>query len=130
MSNIESVDGIKYLAYLEEVNLTQNAVSQANFSGLQCLRSVNLSWNPIDTLNLNDCPALEDLSLADSNGSLKTLEFSENPKMRSLDIRNSGITRLNLRTAPLLRQTALYGKITDESGEPKVPGTPSYYNRY
>ncbi len=127
-SKIGSIEGIGYLKCLTNLSLPRHNITEADLTELRDLKVLNLSQNSLneDALNISNCHNLQQLHLENNRGDLERLFLTENTELTTLNISGSGIRILDLRKCRNLRNTALYGEITDVDGNIKIPGTPGY----
>ncbi len=111
---IKSLTGIKFLTDLEELYAYRNDISFADLSGMDGLRSVDLSDNKkMNGVKLFGCRNLRSLDLEGSG--IDSLNLTDNPELQSLGIYGTKIGKVDIRYNPYLVDAALYGTERKES---------------
>jgi hypothetical protein len=104
--NIQSTDGIEYLANLRKLNLEINNISEINVSKNTNLEELRLSYNSLAKINLTNNIKLNSLYLIGNK--LTEVDVSKNTDLRSLFLSTNNLTELDTSNNKELLELWLY----------------------
>ncbi len=109
--NIESLKGVEYFVYLEELYCGSNNLITLDLSKNTALTDLYCYDNQLTTLNLSNNTALTDLRCYDNQ--LTTLDLSKNTALTDLDCDSNQITTLDLsKNTALTYLNCYYNQLT------------------
>lgn len=103
VSKISSLEGIKYLTCLEELNsYIGNNVTSLDLGGMSSLKSISWFGGKLSSLNVSGCVSLEELSCGGNE--ISVLDLSGCPALKTLYCGGNEISALDLSNCPALEE--------------------------
>lgn len=98
---IADLTGIEYFVALEELDCSENTLTQLDLRKNKSLKKLNCAYNQIDQLDVSENIVLEEL-YCDGNP-IVSLDVSNHTALKLLGIERTGIERLNVKNNSLLQ---------------------------
>ncbi len=105
--NIRDMTGLTYFTGLEELDCSNNLLTELNVSNSTSLKVLQCTNNQLTSLDLSQNPQLEVLCCYENQ--LTSLDVSENPDLVELFCGNNQLTEMEVKSNTGLEQLACYG---------------------
>ena len=102
----QSLDGIRFLTSLEELDCSGNQLTELDLSGCSSLKRIYCGENQLTSLDISDCSLLEELNCYNNN--LTSLDLSNCPELTFLGCGINQLTGLDVSNCPELRELYCY----------------------
>ena len=119
-SNVASLEGLKYLPYVENIYANHTKITSFDGSDAPDLAVLELSECPLESLNLRENACMRQLYLSNLTSNLRNPDLSGMPELCVLETYGCNISVMDISKNPYLVQAALYGTVTDAAYSSRI----------
>ncbi|MGH1387849.1 MAG: hypothetical protein ACRBBL_24225, partial [Kordia sp.] len=103
-NTISDITGIEAFTALEELRINQNNITSVNVDANTALTLLEINSNPVTSVSVNNNPVLDAILILNTETTIASLDLSNSPLLRDIDITNAGLQSIVLPELPNLEK--------------------------